>query len=191
MAKGSGVELGGGATLSHAQGADCRIPADAALDTGTPYTPTCGASSVLLPDLTHWGMVPLSDRWALGWQVAAGAGSPGLAGGVVGRYDLSKRERLLIGPQVELGFAWGALGLPVSAQVGERVWLYAHPSVGYRINGLARVPVGLGVPIGKRLRLDLETGVAGPITSGIYTRYDGVTGLRTWFSVGLSTRVGG
>ena len=191
LAKGTGVELGAGVTVSLANGEDCRIAADAALDTRSPYTPTCTPTTLALPDIAHWGMVPVSDRWAVGWQLSAGAGTPGIAGGVAARYDFTRSERMLIGPQLEAGVAWGAIGLPASIRVGDRLWLYTHPSVGYRLNGLGRVPIGMGMPIGKRLRLDVEGGYAVPVMHGLYTRYDAVYGGRSWVSAGLSTRVGG
>lgn len=190
MAKGGGIELGGAGVLSLASGEDCRIPEDAAFDTGRYYVPQCTDTVVPLGDIFHYGVVPLSDQWALGWQVGGGTGTPGLVGGAMARYDFTKNKRMLVGPQLELGVAWGSLGLPASFQVGDKVWLYTHPSVGYRMNGLGRVPVGVGLPIGDRLRLDVEAGYALPVMQGIYTRYESFEGGRTWIGAGLSTRVG-
>lgn len=190
MAKGDGVLLGGGATVSLVPGEDCRIEDAAAFDTGIAYTPTC--ASVIDPrmDGSTWGVVPLSNRWAVGWQLGAGTTTPGMSGGVMGRYDFSRSERLLIGPQVELGLAWAAVGLPASVQVGDRLWVYTHPSVGIRMSGVGRIPVGVGLPLGSRLRLDLEGGVAYPYTPDFGLDADFRQGPRGWFGVGLNTTVG-
>jgi len=190
MAKGDPMQLGGGAVVSLVQGEDCRVPDNAAFDTGLYYVPECSPTVEPLADLTHWGTVALTDQWMVGWQAGVGVATPGLVGGAMGRYDFTKNKRMLIGPQLELGFAWGAIGLPASFQVGDKLWLYTHPSVGYRMNGLGRVPVGMALPIGDRLRLDLEAGYAIPYMQGAYTRYDSLTGGRAWFGAGLSTSVG-
>jgi len=116
--------------------------------------------------------------------------TPRLAGGAMVRYDFTRSKRMLIGPQLDLGMAWGAIGLPASLQVGEKIWLYTHPSIGYRLNGLGRLPVGVGISLRKRLRLDVEAGVGFPVTQGMYTRYDSFTGGRSWLAAGLSTRMG-
>ena len=190
MAKGSGVELGGGAVLSAVAGEDCRVPEDAVFDTGIVSGADCQRTIQALPDLAHWGTVPLTDQWAVGWQLSGGMATPGIAGGVMGRYDFTKSDRMLIGPQLELGIAWGSIGLPASVRVGDDLWLYTHPSFGYRMNGLARMPVGLGIPLGERLRLDVEAGFATPLMQATYTRFDSLSGVRTWTGVGLSTQVG-
>jgi len=190
LAKSDGVELGGGATVSLGLGEDCRVPEEVAFDTGIIYEPVCERTAVVFPDAAHWGVVPINDQWAVGWNVAVGLGTPGLVGGAMGRYDISKSDRFLIGPQLELGVAWGALGLPASMQVNDRLWLYTHPSVGYRMSGLARAPVGLGLEVGERMRLDMEAGFAVPMMRGTYTSYDSLTGTRTWLGVGLSSRLG-
>ena len=108
----------------------------------------------------------------------------------MGRYDFSRSERLLIGPQVEVGLAWAAVGLPASVQVRDRLWVYTHPSVGVRMSGVGRIPVGVGLPLGSRLRLDLEGGVAYPYTPDFGLDEDFRQGPRGWFGVGLNTTVG-
>ena len=190
MARGDGVLLGGGATVSLAAGEDCRVEDRAAFDSGLPYTPTC--STVLQPmaDGASWGVVPLSDRWAMGWQLGAGRATPGITGGAMGRYDFTKSDRMLIGAQLELGAFWASVGVPASFELRDGLWLYTHPSVGLRLSGLGRIPVGVGVPLGTRLRLDMEGGVAYPFAEGLNSRYASVRSPRGWFGVGLSTTVG-
>ncbi len=188
--KAEGIELGGGLTASGAFSEDCRTTQRVELGTELVGEPSCERTLVVLPDAMHWGVVPLNDQWAVGWQLGGGMGTPGLTGGAMGRLDLAKSDRRLIGPQLELGFAWVALGIPMSLQVNDKVWIYTHPSVGLRINGMARAPVGLALDVGKRLRLDMEGGLTTPVSGGLYTRYDSVYSSRVWFGMGLSGRLG-
>ena len=83
-----------------------------------------------------------------------------------------------------------AVGLPASLQVRDRLWVYTHPSVGIRMSGVGRIPVGVGLPLGSRLRLDLEGGVAYPYTSDFALDAAFRQGPRGWFGVGLNTIVG-
>ncbi|HCH62315.1 MAG: hypothetical protein CL927_14780 [Deltaproteobacteria bacterium] len=187
MAKGDGVLLGSGASVSLATREDCRIDDAAAFDSGLPYTPTCSTALQPSADGAFWGVVPLSDRWAVGGQLTAGQATPGIAGGVMGRYDFTKNERMLIGAQVELGAFWMSVGVPASFQVRDRVWLYTHPSLGLRTSGPSRIPLGVGVPLGSRLRLDVEGGVAYSFVEEFSSRYASVRSPRGWFGFGLST----
>ena len=190
LSRSDGLELGGGAVVSTGLGEDCRLPDEVALDTGIMATPTCEPHVVTLPDIAHWGVLPITEQLAVGWNVSGGMGSPVFAGGAMGRYDLLAADRVLLGPQVEVGVAWASVGLPASMQVNDRLWVYTHPSVGFRIGGRARAPVGLSVEVGERMRLDMEAGLAVAMIRGTLTRYDAIDGPRAWMGVGLSSRLG-
>lgn len=190
LGKTDGLELGGGAVLSAPVGEDCRTDPGASWDTGIVLAAECSPTVEWLADVQHWGLVPLSDQLAVGWMVSGGVGTPGIAGGGVARYDFMKKDTVLIGLQGELGWAWGSIGVPVSGKLGERFWVYTHPSVGYRMNGLVRAPVGLGVELGDALRLDVEAGMGAPFMQGAYTRYESLGGVRPWVGAGVSGRLG-
>jgi len=188
LGKANGVELGGGIAASGAFIEDCRTTESVELGSELVGEPSCERTLVVFPDAAHWGVLPLNDQWAVGWQLGGGLGTPRIAGGAMARLDLAKSERHLVGPQLELGFAWAALGIPASMQVKDKVWLYTHPSVGLRMSGMARAPIGLALDVGKRMRLDMEAGVTIPVSGGLHTRYDSVSSGRVWFGMGLSRR---
>lgn len=182
MAKGEGVALGGGAVGGVAW-ERCEGPE---AERGN-----CLPETVPTVDLQHWGMGALSDQWALGWTIGGGVGTPGIAGGGMVRFDALATKRALLGPQLEGGFAWWAVGLPMALEVKDGLWLTAHPSYGARAMASLRLPVGLGIALGERSRLDLEAGVGRSVPAPGLGSLVLIQPHRAWIGVGFTGTVGG
>ncbi len=187
LGRNDGVELGIGAASSFVSRQDCRYD-NGPVDTANLSEPVCEVNPHVLPDMLHWGLFGVTDQVALGWRTSIGAGTPGIAAGAVARWDWTEGANSLVGPQLEVGIAWASLSFPVSYQVKERMWVYTQPSVGLRQNGTATLPIGLGLPLGRRLRLDIEGGIAGPFRPDALSVFDSYGSYRTWASAGIAFR---
>jgi hypothetical protein len=73
------------------------------------------------------------------------------AGGVAARWNALRSSRVAIGPEAELGFAWGAGSLGLALRTVGENWIYAAPRIGNLGFDWA-----FGVPAG--LSLDLSHG---------------------------------
>jgi hypothetical protein len=102
-------------------------------------------------------------RQALPWlQLSAiSAFDPrAMAFGLGARALWLRSSRLGAGCDVELGYGWGALGLPVAVRLFGQSWFYASPRVGnYGIEPIFGVPMGLSLNVqhGAFLRLEYQT----------------------------------
>lgn len=93
------------------------------------------------PNLQVWADGHLSRRFILGGGLFAGlTGSVG--GGLGARFVAYDRAPVLLGVDVQGGWMWAEVGVPVSWTVDEDIVLYAEPSVGLRLPGLVRMEVG-------------------------------------------------
>lgn len=92
----------------------------------------------------------------LGGAVFAGT-STFVGGGVFfgGLYPVGKAN---LGFQVAAGWMWAEVGMPVTLPLGDTVWLYTEPSIGYRTRFL-RLPIGAGFRLGDHVTLAPEVAV--------------------------------
>ncbi len=63
-----------------------------------------------------------------------------------------------LGFQISAGWLWAEVGVPVTLPLGDSVWLYTEPSVGYRTRFL-RLPMGAGFRLGDHVTLAPEVAV--------------------------------
>lgn len=90
----------------------------------------------------------------LGVLGSDGEGGPHL--GMVVRPRLIERENLILGLDLQYGFLWGSIGVPVAVRASERAWIYTEPSVGSRYTGICHVPVGVSYKVTDEARLHAE-----------------------------------
>ena len=94
-------------------------------------------------------------------------------------------EGLFVGPQIEGGFLWFGLGLPMAIQVAESHWLTTQPTLRLSMFSMAHIPVGYSWQLAEDLRLDLECGVHAFALNYLREFQDMVHG---YGSVGLSSQ---
>jgi hypothetical protein len=116
-----------------------------------------------------WYQHRFGERFSLGGTLFGGQTSL-FGGGVLGRFHLLESDRLQLGGDVSLGFAWGELGVPVAVRVAGPVWLYTEPTVAFRLVQPVRVPLGVAI------NLDDHFSVAA----------EGAWGFDPFFNPGLS-----
>ena len=84
--------------------------------------------------------------------------------GAVGTYYRKKINGLpksvYLGTQIEWGWIWGGLGLPMGLQVLDGVWVYIQPTIRYPAYLMAHLPAGLSIDLGHSMRLDAQGGVS-------------------------------
>lgn len=105
-----------------------------------------------------WGVSDLGRvdlGLTMGAAVVGGVGG-GPHGGFIVRPHLVETDDLVLGLDLQLGWLWGSLGLPVSVRASDRVWVYTDPSLGFRYSGVVNVPVGLSVEVGEHMRVNAE-----------------------------------
>ena len=84
---------------------------------------------------------------------------PGLyAGGGYFRYRPVHTEHFTLGAQVEGGFLWASLGMPVAVSPMDNLWFYTEPAVGFNQLGLVQIPVGVSYEFAGHGMVDLEFG---------------------------------
>ncbi|HEV8247400.1 MAG TPA: hypothetical protein VGP93_16595 [Polyangiaceae bacterium] len=106
-----------------------------------------------------WGTLALS-RWVELSAIGAFDNS-GLAAGGALRWTPLSLHRVAAGGEVELGFAWAALALPVAVQPLDGVWLYTAPRLGNQgVYLTPAVPLGLSVQTFQGLMVRAEVDVS-------------------------------
>jgi hypothetical protein len=90
-----------------------------------------------------WWTLMLREPWSM--TVIAGFDSSSALAGAALRLDALRTRYVKISPEAELGFAWGALGLPVSLEPYRGVVIYTAPRIGNWGDEVTPfIPLGLG-----------------------------------------------
>lgn len=88
------------------------------------------------------------------------AGTPSLVGaGFLFRYRLVEQDRLVAALQLDGGFLYGALGVPIAFSVADHTWIYVTPQVRAQLWSPARIGTGLRWTSPGGLALGVEGGV--------------------------------
>lgn len=99
-----------------------------------------------------WGTLGLS-RWFELSAVGAFDEQAFAAGGAL-RWIPLRSNRVAAGAEVEVGFAWAALALPIAARLSDGFWLYSTPRLGsVGIHLTPGVPVGISADVADGLIL--------------------------------------
>ena len=75
------------------------------------------------------------------------------------RLRLHESEYERMGFSLRLGSMAAQAGWYLSFAAGEKVWIYAHPSVGLSFYAPVEVPIGLSIDLGNDWALNTELGV--------------------------------
>lgn len=106
-----------------------------------------------------WGTLALS-RWFELSTVGA-FDEAGFAVGETLRWIPLRLDRLALGGELELGFAWAAVALPVALRLTDGVWLYSTPRLGnLGIHLTPGLPAGISVNVAGGLVLRAEAQVS-------------------------------
>lgn len=106
-------------------------------------------------------------RWDHGFSAGLGSSSLNLGGFARVRLN-GDPERRYVGLQLDAGILWASLGVPLSMELQDGLWIYTNPSFGLRWAGPLYVPVGLNKTLNQRSALNVELlyrGEVGPLTS--------------------------
>ena len=77
--------------------------------------------------------------------------------GGAARLDFARFDRFAAGGEVEAGWLWGALDLPIAARLFDQTWVYTAPRFGNRgLDWAVDLPVGLSVRIYEGLMARFE-----------------------------------
>lgn len=108
---------------------------------------TCGGSLLGCEGTSAqlWYQRRLGQRVTLGGSLFAG-GPAGVGGGLLTRFHLAEAERFRLGTDLDVGFLWAGVALPMAGRVGPDLWLYTAP--GAQIANLQQVRLPVGVAYG-------------------------------------------
>ena len=149
MAVGDGTEIGVGAGFR----GDWEQP----LETEAMYE---GADVLLYADSF------VARRLSLGGYVSAGSTAIVSVGGHLRGY-LTRPGPVNVALDLEAGWLSAGLSVPMAVRLAKNgPWLYTSPGVILRNSSIVRVPVGIAVPFGDRVRLDVEGMVGWPGSTG-------------------------
>lgn len=149
MAEGEGTEIGVGAGF--------RGDMDQPLATDPLYEGT---------DVLLYADSFVGRRLSLGGFVGAGSTSIVSVGGHLRGY-LAGPGPVNVALDLEAGWLYAGLSMPIAVRLAEKgPWLYTSPGVILRNSSIVRVPVGVAVPFGDRVRLDVEGMVGWPGSTG-------------------------
>ncbi len=158
------------------------MAANSGVDLGVAGVTTYGYSFLdyaadLEDDTTRYGD---AQAWMVaGRQVQVGVvaslgGSQLVTAGALVRYMFLRNPRYRLGVQVDAGWAWGRVGMPVAAKLGPGFWVWSYPALatppnavlyGSAVEGVNRIPT-MQLPVGISFRprqapwglVHLETG---------------------------------
>lgn len=102
-----------------------------------------------------WYQHRFGERFTLGGTLYGGQTSL-FGGGVLARFHLLDSDRVNVGADVNAGWLWADVGVPVAVRVAGPFWVYTEPSVGFRYVQSVRVPLGVAVDIGDHISLSAE-----------------------------------
>jgi hypothetical protein len=94
------------------------------------------------PDGELWYLHRFSKRFSFGGTIFGGRTSIVGAGAQV-RFHWADLDRFQVGTDIDAGFLYFQLGVPISVRLVDRLWLYSEPQFGYRTIQPLRVPLGL------------------------------------------------
>lgn len=94
------------------------------------------------PHAQLWYQHRFNQRFSFGGTVFVGQAS-GLGAGVQARLHWVELDRFRFGTDLEGGFLWGGVGLPVSVRLVDDLWLYSSPAIRANNFQTARLPLGL------------------------------------------------
>jgi hypothetical protein len=77
-------------------------------------------------------------------------------GGIQLRGMWVRAPRFRLGTDLEGGWLWGAVGIPVAVGLTEDAWLYTNPSLRLSTRQLVRLPLGIAGTLGDRWVLQAE-----------------------------------
>ncbi|MDP2314212.1 MAG: hypothetical protein Q8P41_15015 [Pseudomonadota bacterium] len=97
-----------------------------------------------------WYQHRFNERFSFGGTIFGGQTSF-VGAGVQARLHWVELDRFRFGTDLEGGFLWAALGLPVSVRLVDDLWLYSNPSVGARFVQSARFPLGVAWGINEHI----------------------------------------
>ncbi|MFZ5475454.1 MAG: hypothetical protein ACOZNI_01660 [Myxococcota bacterium] len=147
---------------------------------GTDFGAPCSGLGLHGYALGRIGPVDLGGLVYAGMAEAAG-------GGVLVRVSPVDTRRFRLGAQLDGGWIWAALGVPVAVGLSDRVWLYSQPSAGWRTAGVVRVPLGVSIRMPYGYVAHFEAGVGTGHVEGRFR--DTVQGVTTgWVAVGSGYR---
>ena len=104
-----------------------------------------------------WYTRELDRRWILSFISAYGDGA--LLAGSALRFEAVSSNTFSTGAEVEAGFLWGAVSVPIDLHLHDRIHLYAAPKLGnWGAELTPFVPVGLNTRLsgGLYLRVELQ-----------------------------------
>jgi hypothetical protein len=102
---------------------------------------------------------PTFETEEYGYSFAAGTSSL-LSGGAYKRTTLKNEPgRFYIAHQIEGGWLWAGVSLPMAFSVTDNFWISTQPSLRYTFIGLVQVPLGFHLNMKNGYRLDAEGGV--------------------------------
>lgn len=102
-----------------------------------------------------WYQHQFSEWFSLGATLFGGQ-TNFLGGGVQLRTMPVHTPRFRLGVDLEGGWYWGAVGVPVAVGLSDRVWLYSEPSFRLSTHQVVRMPLGLAWHIDDHFVLEGE-----------------------------------
>ena len=95
-----------------------------------------------------------------GLLISFGQTSFGAVGSYFRRKITGLPESVYLGTQLEWGWIWGGVALPVGFRLIDGVWLYLQPTIRYPAYLMVHLPLGLSIDLGDSMRLNAQGGVS-------------------------------
>lgn len=121
-------------------------------------TPTTGGLSPFVGfNGQLWYQHRFTERFSFGGSLYAGQTSL-IGAGLYARFHLLETDRWRLGADVEGGWLYGGVGMPVSFRLVDELWLYSNPSLAARYGQSARLPIGIAWGVTDAFWLQVEGG---------------------------------
>jgi hypothetical protein len=107
------------------------------------------------PNGVLWYQHRFHERFSLGGTLFGGTTSI-VGGGLLLRGHWVETDRFRLGTDLDGGFLWASLGVPMSVRVVDQLWFYTNPSIGARLVQPVRFPLGVAWGVTENVWIQAE-----------------------------------
>lgn len=118
-------------------------------------------------DGRFWYKHQFGDRFDVGFTLFGGYTSY-VGAGFDLRYYFLRKDRIRMGLDLQGGWLWGTVGVPMGFKLTEGVWFFTNPAIETRELGILNFPAGLSLAINDKIQLIPEVGLRVGGANGSY-----------------------
>lgn len=109
-------------------------------------------------DGRFWYKHQFGERFDLGFTLFGGVTSY-VGAGLDMRYYFMRKDRIRMGLDIQGGWLWATIGMPIGYQIDDQIWFFTNPAIETREIGIINLPAGISVNTSEKIQFVGEGGV--------------------------------